>query len=559
MIINLKQTQVGWKTLEIKKPTRKINIPNTQILQNQNADLLKQVVDTEYRKTKLGRQYFERLHREHLSEFKHLSKPDSKKANILHQPASLSPKVEQQFLVTQYTAAVIADPSDFEAWLQLAHIHYELDEKDKALAAINKAWELNQDDPQIINARACTLAEYAIVQGGPKSLLHEAIELFESLRGEVATSIVDYNIGNSLAALDEHEKAIKHFEQALSADPSPRQAAQIWKNRGSSFYSLGNRDEEIKSFKRALELNPQLWQAYASWAASEVREENFEEAAALFIKALQANPDLETSGHDQLYWLAYSLFSSGNLNEAYRRVNQLLSLKPEYKNGQLLKTHILSELWRDSPLYIPSAISFFKARVLDDTEDMFARSELYLIYNSEGYKDDARTILEETISLDTVPSQALYHYAIVLEEEQRFNEAIQYLELAFEHTQEHHIVHALARLKRKTGSYNEAIKFYNMALVDVSEPFSILRSIADCYYFLEDFRGCVRIVSKSILLGSGESGLWENLRFALHKLGLRRRHISDYFGFLNRNILEENELCDADIERELDRLLSKKA
>ena len=389
-------------------------------------------------------------------------------------------------------------------------------------------------------------------------MLYEAIELFESLRGDMVTSTVDYNIGNSLAALDEHEKAIKYFDQALSVEPNSPQAAQIWKNRGSSFYYLGNRDEEIRSFEQALELNPQLWQAYASWAASEVREENFEIAIELFTKAFQVNPSLETSGFDQLYWLAYSLFSSGNLSEAYRRVNQLLNLKPEHENGQLLKTHILSELWRDNPLYIPSAMSFFKARILDDSEDMFARSELYLIYNSEGYKDEARIILEETVSLDTVPPQALYDYAMVLEEEQNFNEAIQYLELAFEHTQEHHIVHSLARLKRETGQYCEAIKFYEMALKDVPEPFSIFRSIADCYYFLEDFRGCVRTDSKSILLGSDESDLWVNLGFALQSVGLGRTQISSFFSFLTRNLLEENEVSDADVEKELDQLLSSK-
>ena len=147
------------------------------------------------------------------------------------------------------------NPLDFEAWLQLVHIYYELNEQDKALAAINKAWDLNKDDPQIINARACTLAEYAIMHGGPKSMLYEAIELFESLRGDMVTSTVDYNIGNSLAALDEHEKAIKYFDQALSVEPNSPQAAQIWKNRGSSFYYLGNRDEEIRSFEQALELN----------------------------------------------------------------------------------------------------------------------------------------------------------------------------------------------------------------------------------------------------------------------------------------------------------------
>lgn len=231
-------------------------------------------------------------------------------------------------------------------------------------------------------------------------------------------------------------------------------------------------------------------------------------------------------------------------------------MKPEYRNGQLLKAYILSQLWEENPLYISSALSFFKNRILDDSEDMFARDELYLIYNSEGYKDDARHILEEAISLGTAPPQVLYHYAMLLEEEQKFNEAIQYLELAFQQSQEHHIVHALARLKREMGRYHEAIEFYRMALKDVTEPFSILRSIADCYYFLEDFKGCVLTVSKSILLGSDDkSNLWGNLGFALQQLGLKRHQISRFFSFLGQNLLEGNKISDTDIEKELDRVL----
>ena len=111
---------------------------------------------------------------------------------------------------------------------------------------------------------------------------------------------------------------------------------------------------------------------------------------------------------------------SGDLNEAYSRVNQLLNLQPEHENGQLLKVHILSQLWRDNPLYISSAVTFFKDRVLNNPEDMFVRGELYLIYNSEGYKDDARHILEDTVNRNNAPPQALYHYAMLLKEEQKF-------------------------------------------------------------------------------------------------------------------------------------------
>ena len=541
---------------QVKEPTRTIRIPIDNILKtSSDIEVLRVLIGNEYDKTKIGRQYFERLHQERVKDFKSDSESGVESSD---QSLQLPPNVRQQFLIAQHTAAVTKDPSDIAAWLELAHIHYKLDEKDKALVAINRAWELEKDDLQIVNARACILAEYAIATGGPKSMLYEAIDLFESLRSEMDIAAVEYNIGNSYAGLSENHKAIEHFDKALSANPDSELAAQIWKNRGTAFYHLENRREEIRSFQQAIALNPNLWQAYASWAASEVRERDFEQAIELFTKAFQVNPNLNLIGFDQIYWLAYSLFMSGVLNEAYKRINQLLNLKPEHENGQLLKAHILSQLWRDDPFYIPSAITFFKDRVVNNSEDMFSRGELYLIYNSEGYKDEAQFILEDTISLGNAPPQALYHYAMLLEEEQKFTDAIHYLELAYQKSQEHHIVHNLAHLKKKTGEYYEAIKFYKMALVDVSEPSGIFTDIADCYYFLEDFRGCVHILSKMILLGYCKNNPWNNLTFALQKLGAKTCEIFGFFSFLSRNMLNENVVSDEDIDAELDKLLEGK-
>lgn len=153
-------------------------------------------------------------------------------------------------------AAVVANPSDVKAWLGQAGAYYELGEMDKALVAINKAWELDRQDPQAIWYRACILAEYAIAKKGPKSMLYEAISLFESLRGKTPEpASVDYNIGNCLAGLDDHQKAIKRYDRALAATPSPGLAAQIWKNRGTSYFHLGKHEEEISSYKKALELS----------------------------------------------------------------------------------------------------------------------------------------------------------------------------------------------------------------------------------------------------------------------------------------------------------------
>jgi tetratricopeptide (TPR) repeat protein len=295
----------------------------------------------------------------------------------------------------------------------------------------------------------------------------------------------------------------------------------------------------------------------ASWGGTKANKGKYAEASKLLEKAIQVNPALETKGFPQLYWLAYSLASSGNYKDAYLRVNQMLLIKPDSEDGLNLKAHILSELWRVDPIYIESAITFYKERILDNNDDSFARSELYLIYNSEGFDDEARSILESSVELEKVPVQLLYRYAILLESEQKFPQAVVYLEEAVKQSQEHHIVHNLARMKKKVGDYPNAIKYYKMALDDVTESFSILRAMSDCYYFLGDFREAALTLATSILLGSNETGLWENLAFALNNLGLERQRIPEFFAYLTRSMLMEVERSRENIADRLDQLLNE--
>jgi len=499
-------------------------------------------------------QHLERLQEEALDDIGHALETSQETVILPRLSTPLPPKVQQQILIAQYQAAITANPSDLQAWLGQAEVYYELKEMDKALVAINKAWELNRQDLKVVWGRACVLAEYAIAKGGPRSMLYEAIDLFESLGDKASTVSVDYNVGNCLAGLGDHQKAIEHFDQALAASPKPELAAQIWKNRGTSCFHLGDHEEEIDSYKKALELNPNLWEAYSSWAVTELRHGHFEQARDLFMESFQANPELEGS-YPQLYSLAYTLWRLGDLVEAYRRVNQVLALKPDHRDGLLLKTHLLSQLWRTDSLFVSDALAFFKTHVLDNPEDMFARSELYLIYNSERDHDHARSILEETVSLGNAPPRALYHYAVLHEKEGKIQEAIHYLEMAFEESQEHHIVHALGRLKQKVGDYRGAIDFYKLALRDVTNPVPILHNIADCYHFLGEYKECVRLSARAILLEPRNELWWTNLQYALAQLG--EEALFSIFTYFLHKLRAGNDLADEEVEATVDELLSR--
>ena len=433
-----------------------------------------------------------------------------------------TPNVEQLMVLTALEAILTKKPSDSAAWLEKANIHYDLRELDKAIFAINKAGELQPSNLNIMWAKACILAEYAIAnQGEPKAMLYEAIELFQSA-GEIADpALLNYNIGNSYTGLREHKQAVEYYDRALSGTLPSGLAAQVWKNRGTSCFHLGDNQEEIRCYQKAIELDPNLWEAYTSWAVTEAHLENYEHARVFFLKALKIKPELADSRYfvEQLYTFVHTLSQLNLFGEAYEWASHILSLMPNHHNALLAKAYALAHLWRESEEYAPEALKTYRAILIDMPNSIFARGELFLLYNFLGRKSEARQIIEETIQQEDVPSRVFYDYGLFLEKEGDIHKAIEQVEKAFEKSQEHHIVHTLGRLKYKVGSYEDAIKYYNLALEGVSDLTELLEDIADCHYHLGEFKEAVRITVELLFIQPNNEIWLNNLLYALVRLG----------------------------------------
>lgn len=531
-------------TSRAKEPARRVRVPTSQIIAEDNLDSLKPVIETEWRKIEQGKSHFEILYQAR-------GDPIDDTLNL-----GLPPAISQQLRITELRAVVAAEPREARGWLDLATIYYEIDNMDEALKAINRAWDLDSENRNTKQVRACVLAEFARRNSGPPSMLCEAISLFQSTRSGPGDPMADYNTGNCYLELRQFQKAVEHYDRALSAEPDPQQAAQIWTNRGNAVDMTGNSQDAVDSFKKALELNPSLWNVHASWATLEVRRNNFESACKRFREAFRCNPELESSGSNVVYWFACSLHQIGELKEALSVMNQLLAASPLHKEGLLLKAHLLCELRRIDESYAADALSFFKGRLLDDPTDMLARSELNLIYLDQGLADERRKLLEETVALDNPPALVSYEYAMLLENDGRIDDAVAYLERAVEKHRGHLIVHALARLKRETGHYREAITYYKMALGDISDPLPILQRISDCYHSLNDYGNCVAVISKALVLGATEGSWWNNLCCALDELGIEPER---YIGFLRRKLSTEEDVSDQEIRAKLSSLVSSAA
>lgn len=499
---------------------RAIHIPSVHELTASGPSELRAEIGQVFRSAALSKKNLEAEQNRQASDIDQrlaasIPSPDER---VAHQPEPIRIRIQQQARVADLEATVAVDATNAEAWATLASTYYDLNEFDNALAAINRATTLPVRRPHTLWIKACILAEYAAVHGNqPRSMLLEALDLFTRLRpGTADTAAADYNIGNTLMYLGKYSEAIARFDQALDSNPDPARASEIWKNRGTCYFHEGEHNEEFRSYQMALDLYPDRWQAYSSWAVTDMRLGNFAHAKDMLLDAMKINPDLAAKDANHLYWLAFTCWKLGNMSEAYHRVSEALAINPQHEQAWLLNARLLGKLWRSDDTYVPSAAKFFRARVADQADDMFARRELYLILSSKGQLAAARALAEATSPSPDASAQALFHYAAMLENEGKVEEAISYLKAAFDKSKDHNIVHKLARLKQRAGCYDEAIQLYK--LIENDEPEHVWPDIADCCYLVGNFLDAVQYCARLAIHDPDQERWWINMSYAAVRL-----------------------------------------
>ena len=105
---------------------------------------------------------------------------------------------------------------------------------------------------------------------------------------------VEFYIGLTFAQKGEYEKAIKHYDQAVSLSP---QIAESYNNRGIAKSKLERYEEAIADFNKAISLNPQDAAAYNNRGITKGKLKKYEEAIADFTEAIRLNPKYAEAYH----------------------------------------------------------------------------------------------------------------------------------------------------------------------------------------------------------------------------------------------------------------------
>lgn len=414
-----------------------------------------------------------------------------------------------------------SDPENLALLVEKANLHYEQNQFDMALQSINKAYSIDQTSKAILSLRGCILCEYARnKKNEPRRFFIEAIENFEQSADFITSASLHYNIGNCYDGLRDHKKAIEHFDLSLKEPMLPDLEAQVWKNRGTSFFHLSNHDEEKANYLKAIELNPQLWEAYGSLATTLIQFDEFDTAEEILEIGITFVPHYSNTKAQAYYLLAFTKWKLQKDVEALALVNHVLEVLPNNKDAYFLKAHLLMVLWRKDESYIEKAKRFFGTWVLAEPDNVLAKGELHLIYKSIGDIEQARQVITEAITEnDNIPAMIFYDYAMMLQDDGKLDDAIEYLHKAASIEINHAIEHKLGHLYLYKKDYQNALHWYQQALASTTDFQHMLLDIATCQYFLDSYEESAISVMELLLFDPYHTDHWTKLAISMKMSG----------------------------------------
>ena len=180
---------------------------------------------------------------------------------------------------------------------------------------------------------------YSAIREHEKAIKHydEAIQL--NLRDPVAYN----NRGVAKADLGKHQEAMADYDEAIRLNP---QDANAYNNRGNARQALGKREEAIADYDEAIRLNPQDANAYNNRGNARQALGKREEAIADYDEAIRLNPQ-DANAYNNRGNVKQAL---GKREEAMADYDKAIRLNPQdaaaYYNRGI--AHLCLGAWREA-------------------------------------------------------------------------------------------------------------------------------------------------------------------------------------------------------------------
>ncbi|MDO8752762.1 MAG: tetratricopeptide repeat protein [Anaerolineales bacterium] len=240
----------------------------------------------------------------------------------------------------------ITETKNPEVWNEKGNIHYQNGSYDHAIAAYNKAIELDRSFGWPYSNLALTYLTLG--------KLTEAILFYQ----KSATILLDReeqaaswnSLGNIYRHLNDYENAITAYQKADELDPRNEgkrekvdlaisgpnsQNAQVWLELGNLFFKSASYNEAQNAYFNAIKLDPTSGWAQSNLAMSLVYQGKHKEAIPVYLKSIE----LFTDDKDKAT-------SWNRLGNVYRKLNDQISARKAYQTAVVLSKEKINLLTR---------------------------------------------------------------------------------------------------------------------------------------------------------------------------------------------------------------------
>src|SRR5437899_1625257 len=179
-------------------------------------------------------------------------------------------------------------------------------------------------------------------------------------------------LGDALYAVERYEEAVEAYDRAIAAEPNNEEA---WNNKGFTFFMLGIHEEALACYEKALAINPRYKQAWYNKGYTFHGINRLEEAVRADEKAIAMDRG------EQVRWnnIGNALYNTLILNGSF------------------------DEAW------------VFRGKILEEMGNALEAERCY---------DEALECFRASLEIEPDNAELRYHQAILLEDLERLDEAI---------------------------------------------------------------------------------------------------------------------------------------
>ena len=368
--------------------------------------------------------------------------------------------------ISHIEKAVAAEDAEAEWWCNYGILLNEEHRYDDAIAAYDKAIEIN---PDFANSYWNKSHTFWLAQR------YEEAEA-SALKGtELDPKVAEawLNLGTAQVKLDKKEEAIKSWEKVLGINPDFVFALN---NMGNVLRELGQLEAAIEKCRRALELDPEFAQAMNNLATALLDKGEFEEAEEWYRKAILRQPDY-VEAHNNL---SIALIRQNRIEEAIVEARYAVSFNPSYAEGYIN----LSGAYKALGNMKEAERAIQKASVLKP-DSVEVRVDLADILFMQDRYGDAEIELENARNLSPDTPRVHLKLASVLERGNKIEEALEAVKKAVELNPEMPEAHLLAgNICYVSNQTEDALKHFNKTLELRPDHPAALISLAELYMSL---------------------------------------------------------------------------